>query len=202
MPGTKALVVTSNGQSMKVNGYLERTLGELAQAGVEAVVFDQVEANPLRSTVMAGATFARRNSCDFLVALGGGSVMNASKGIAAMATNRGDIWDYIAGGSGGGKALETDPLPLICITTTAGTGSEAINGRYYETNEKIGFGGDDRLFPTLSIVDPELMVTVPSNYTAYQGFDVLLQGIEVYISKFANAMSDMLALTVIENVTK
>ena len=97
---------------------------------------------------MEGANAAKENECDFIIALGGGSVMDASKGIAAMATNDGDIWDYISGGTGGGKPLVNAPLPLIAITTTAGTGSEVDQWGVISnevTNEKIGFGGYDSL---------------------------------------------------------
>lgn len=205
MPGEKAMVVISNGKSAKETGVLYRVLKELAKAGVETALFDRVEANPLRSTVMAGADFARKNNCDFIVALGGGSVMDASKAIAAMATNEGDIWDYMGGGTGGGKELAEKALPVICITTTAGTGSEADQWGVItndETNEKIGFGGYDCLFPVLAIVDPELMVSVPTRYTAYQGFDALFHSTECYISKAHNQMGDMLALTAITNIGK
>lgn len=205
MPGKKAMVVISNGKSMKTIGILEHVLKELLAAGVETAVFDKVQANPLRSTVMEGAAFARENSCDFVVALGGGSVMDASKAMAAMVTNDGDIWDYMFGGTGGGKVLINKALPVICITTTAGTGSEADQWGVItndETNEKIGFGGYDCLFPVLSVVDPELMVSVPSNFTAYQGFDALFHSTECYISKVHNLMGDMLALTAIENIGK
>ncbi|MBU3099366.1 MULTISPECIES: iron-containing alcohol dehydrogenase [Clostridium] len=205
LPGKKAMVVISNGKSTKENGSLKRTIDELTIAGVESVVFDKVQTNPLKSTVIAGAKTARDNGCDFIVALGGGSVIDASKVIAAMATNDGDIWDYISGGTGKGKAIENDPLGVICITTTAGTGSEADPYGVItndETNEKIGFGGDDRLFPLISIIDPELMKTVPSKLTAYQGFDALFHSTESYISKYASLMSDMYALTAIENAAK
>lgn len=205
MPGKKAMVVISNGKSMKTTGTLDRVLKELSAAGVETAVFDKVQANPLRSTVMAGAAFAKENSCDFMVALGGGSVMDASKAMAAMATNDGDIWDYVFGGTGGGKTLVSKALPMICITTTAGTGSEADQWGVITndaTNEKIGFGGYDCLFPVLSIVDPELMVSVPAEFTAYQGFDALFHSTECYISKAHNLMGDMLALTAIENIGK
>lgn len=205
MPGKKAMVVISNGKSMKETGTLYRVLKELAQAGVETAVFDRVQANPLSSTVMSGAEFARENQCDFIVALGGGSVMDASKAMAAMATNEGDIWDYMNGGTGGGKSIKEKALPVICITTTAGTGSEADQWGVItndETNEKIGFGGYDCLFPVLSVVDPELMVSVPPRYTAYQGFDALFHSTECYISKAHNRMGDMLALTAIKNIGK
>lgn len=205
MPGKKAMVVISDGKSTKENGSLDHTVEELSRAGVESVVFDKVHANPLKSTVMAGAKTARDKGCDFIVALGGGSVMDASKAMAAMATNDGDIWDYISGGTGKGKAIVNAPLPIICITTTAGTGSEADQWGVItndETNEKIGFGGDDRLFPAISIIDPELMKTVPPKFTVYQGFDALFHSTESYISKFASLMSDMYALTAIENTAK
>ena len=205
LPGKKAMIVISNGRSTKDNGYLNTVESELQQAGVETAVFDQVEANPLKSTVMAGAAFAKENNCDFLVALGGGSVMDASKAMAFMATNPGDVWDYISGGTGKGQTMVNKPLPLVCITTTAGTGSEADQWGVItndETNEKIGFGGYDELFPVLSIVDPELMKSVPAKFTAYQGFDALFHSTECYISKTASLMSDMYALTAIENVAK
>ena len=205
LPGKKAMIVISNGRSTKDNGYLNTVEAELQQAGVETAVFDRVEANPLKSTVMAGAAFAKENNCDFLVALGGGSVMDASKAMAFMATNPGDVWDYISDGTGKGQTMVNKPLPLVCVTTTAGTGSEADQWGVItndETNEKIGFGGYDELFPVLSIVDPELMKSVPPKFTAYQGFDALFHSTECYISKTASLMSDMYALTAIENVAK
>ncbi len=103
MPGKKAMVVISNGKSTRANGYLARTEEQLRLAGVKTVVFDRVQANPLKSTVMEGASFANKNRCDFIVALGGGSCMDAAKAMALMATNDGDYWDYIPSGSGKGK---------------------------------------------------------------------------------------------------
>ena len=204
-PGKKAMIAISNGKSTKKNGYLDRTISELTQAGIESFVFDKIEANPLDTTVMAGASFAKEHNCDFIVALGGGSVMDATKAIATMATNDGDVWDYVNGGTGKGKTIENKPLPIVAITTTAGTGSEVdewgvISNK--ETNEKIGFGGIDDLFPVLAIVDPELMASVPAKFTAFQGFDALFHSVECYISKFANEMSDMYALTAIKNVAE
>lgn len=203
LPGTKAMIVISNGKSTKANGSLAKTEEQLKQAGVETVLFDQIMANPLKSTIMEGAACARAHGCDFLVALGGGSVMDAAKAIAAMATNEGDLWDYVSGGTGKGQPLVNEPLPVVAITTTAGTGSEVdqygvISNE--ETNEKIGFGGPDSLFPRIAIVDPELMTTVPPKFTAYQGFDALFHSVECYIAAPANLMSDMYALTAIENI--
>ena len=203
LPGKKALVVISNGKSTKENGSLAATEEQLKKAGVETVLFDKIMANPLKSTVMEGAACAKENGCDFIVALGGGSVMDASKAIAAMATNDGDLWDYISGGTGKGSPLVNEPLSIIAITTTAGTGSEVDQWGVIsneETNEKIGFGGYDSLFPKIAVVDPALMKSVPPKFTAYQGFHALFHSVECYISAAANLMGDMYALTAIENI--
>ena len=178
---------------------------ELKLAGVETVLFDKIMANPLKSTVMEGAACAKETGCDFIVALGGGSVMDASKAIAAMAANDGDLWDYIAGGTGKSMVLTKEPMPIIAIATTAGTGSEVDQWGVVsneETNEKIGFGGYDSLFPKIAIVDPELMKSMPPKFTAFQGFDALFHSVECYISNAANLMGDMYALTAIENIGK
>jgi len=204
MPGKKAMIVISNGRSARENGYLARTEEQLKSAGVETVIFDRIEANPLRSTVMAGGAFAKENDCDLIVALGGGSCIDAAKAIAVMATNEGDYWDYIPSGSGKGMPVKNSPLPIIAITTTAGTGSETDPGTVItneEKHEKTGFMHEE-LFPVLAIVDPELMLTVPPKFTAYQGFDALFHSVECYVSNGANLMSDMYAITAIENIAK
>lgn len=202
LPGKKALIVISQGKSVKANGYLGRTEDQLHKAGIETVLFDRVEQNPLKDTVMAGGRAARENHCDFIVALGGGSCIDAGKAIAIMAANPGDYWDYIVSGTGGGKSFVNTPLPVVAITTTAGTGSETDASCVITnpgTQEKIG-QGHPTLFPKLAIVDPELMLTVPPDYTAYQGFDALFHSTEAYISAYANLMSDMYALSAIESV--
>lgn len=205
MPGKKALIVISNGKSVKENGALAETQKQLNEVGIEWAVYDGIMANPLKSAVMEGAAAARENGCDFIVALGGGSVMDASKAIASMATNDGDLWDYVEAGTGKYKKLVNEPLPIVAITTTAGTGSEVDQYGVISnevTNEKIGFGGYDSLFPKLAIIDPELMKSVPPKFTALQGFDALFHSTECYIANCANLMSDMYALKSIENLGK
>lgn len=204
LPGKKAMIVISNGKSTRANGYLARTEDELCLAGATTVVFDKVEANPLKSTVMNGSAFAKENNCDFIVALGGGSCMDAAKAMAVMATNPGDLWDYIQSGTGKRKAIENKPLSIVAITTTAGTGSETDAGAVItneETHEKVGFK-DPSLFPALAIVDPELMKSVPPKFTAFQGWDALSHSMEGYINNKVNLMSDMYAITAIENVSR
>lgn len=204
MPGKKALLLISNGKSTKVNGSLDRTIEQLEKAGIEYVIFDKIMENPYRSVVMEGAAFAKENACDFILALGGGAVLDASVAIAAMATNPGDLWDYVFGGTGKAMPLKNPGLPIVTIATTSGTGSEincwgVISNP--DTNEKIGFGAPE-LTPVLAIVDPELMRTVPAKYTAYQGFDALFHNTEVMISNGVNILSEAIALSAIENITK
>ena len=204
LPGKKALIVISNGKSTRANGYLARLEKQLDQAGVAYTVFDQIQPNPTHENVRDGAAAARENACDFIVALGGGSCMDASKAIAGMASNDGDIWDYIMFGTGKGKELANKPLPLVAITTTAGTGSETDAGAVITneiTHEKTAFFHPDS-FPVLAIVDPELMLSVPPKFTAYQGFDALFHSVEGYVSKQANIMSDMYAINAISNIGK
>ena len=176
MPGKKALLLLSAGKSAKVSGALDKTQEQLEQAGVEYVPCAIIKENPTKDLVMEAAGVAREKGCDFIVALGGGAVLDSSVAVAAMATNPGDLWDYVVGGTGKAQPLANDPLPIVTITLTAGTGSEINNWGVIsklDTHEKIGFGGDPRLVPVLAIVDPELMKTVPPKYTAYQGFDAL-----------------------------
>ena len=204
MPGKKALLLISNGKSTKVNGSLDRTIEQLEKAGIEYAIFDKIMENPYRSVVMEGAAFAKENACDFILALGGGAVLDASVAIAAMATNPGDLWDYVFGGTGKAMPLKNPGLPIVTIATTSGTGSEincwgVISNP--DTNEKIGFGAPE-LTPVLAIVDPELMRTVPAKYTAYQGFDALFHNTEVMISNGVNILSEAIALSAIENITK
>lgn len=204
LPGTRALVVTSGGTSVKKYGYLDRLVGELEQAGITHVLFDKILPNPVKEHVMEGAALAKQNGVDFIVGLGGGSSIDAAKAIAVMAANDGDYWDYVSGGSGKGLPVPNAPLPVVAVTTTAGTGTEADPWTVTtkpETNEKIGFGYD-QTFPVLSIVDPELMVTVPSRLTAYQGFDALFHSTEGYLNKTAYVMSDLYALKAIELIGK
>lgn len=200
LPGKKALIVISGGTSMKANGYLERVIALLEKQQVASVVFDKILPNPIKQHVMDGAEVARKEGCDFVVGLGGGSSIDSAKSIAVMAKNPGDYWDYINGGTGKGQPVTRGVLPIVAITTTAGTGTEADPWTvitHEERNEKIGFGTPET-FPVLSVVDPELMLTVPPKLTAYQGFDAFFHAAEGFIANIATPVSDIYALKSIE----
>ncbi len=204
LPGKKALIVVSSGKSMKKYGYIDRVISLLKDNNVESVVFDKILPNPIKTHVMEGAAYAKEENCDFVIGLGGGSSIDSAKSIAIMAKNPGDYWDYINGGTGKGKPVDNGALPIVAITTTAGTGTEADPWTVItkeDSNEKIGFGVSDT-FPVLSIVDPELMLTVPPKLTAYQGFDALFHATEGYIANIATPISDMYAMKSIELIFK
>ena len=204
LPGKKAMLLISCGKSTKVNGSLDTVKAQLDKTGISYAVFDKIMENPVKEVIMEGAAFARENGCDFILALGGGAVLDSSKAISAMATNEGDLWDYVSGGTGKGKPLANKGLPIVTVPTSSGTGSE-INCwgviSNLKTHEKIGFGAEC-LDPVLSIVDPELMRTVPPKYTAFQGFDALFHNTEVMMSNGVNVLSEAIALSAIENIAK
>ncbi|WP_270304564.1 iron-containing alcohol dehydrogenase [Baileyella intestinalis] len=204
LPGKKALIVTTNGTSVRKYGYLDRVQKELEQAGVEYAVFAEIRPNPTDINVMDGAKAVKDNGCDFVIALGGGSVMDCSKCIALMAANEGDIWDYSLSANGGKKNAPNPAIPIICITTSAGTASEVDIASVItndKTQEKTGIFFPS-MFPTLSIVDSDLMMSVPPKFTAYQGMDAFFHASETVVNKNVHPMGEMFALKTIELVAK
>ena len=187
--GKKALIVTGR-TSAKKSGLYDRVTTKLDAAHIEHVLFDQVDANPLTTTALTGANLAKSESCDMVIAIGGGSIMDCAKGIAFMSVNEGDINDYIFNRKTSDKAL-----PLIVIPTTCGTGSEG-NGFGVLTNPETGDKKSLRcnaIVPKVSIVDPAVMGTMPPHVLASVGFDALCHNIEAYTSKTAQPFTDALA---------
>ncbi|MBF9016356.1 MULTISPECIES: iron-containing alcohol dehydrogenase [unclassified Oceanispirochaeta] len=204
LPGKKALIVISSGTSMRKFGYLQKVEELLKQNGVESAVFDKILPNPIKSHVMEGAAMAREEGCDFILGLGGGSSIDAAKSIAMMVNNPGDYWDYVSDGSGKGQSFTKEILPIVAVTTTAGTGTEADPWTvitHEELKEKVGFGVE-ATFPVLSIVDPEMMLSIPPHLTAYQGFDAFFHATEGYIANIVTPVSDAFALKSIELLYK
>ena len=204
MPGKKALIVTSNGSSTKKYGYLEAVERELDLAGVGHVLFDEVRPNPTNHNVMDGAAKARQNGCDFVVALGGGSVMDCAKCIGLMMVNEGDLWDYAFSQKGGKREFVKPMAPLVAITTSAGTGSEVDMFSVIsndEMEEKTGVF-DRSMFPTISVVDSDLMMSVPQKFTAYQGMDAFFHAAESMVNTKEHPMGEMFALKAIELIAE
>lgn len=204
MPGNKALITTTNGTSVKKYGYLAALEKELDLAGISYELFDQIRPNPTSDNVMDGTAMAKQTGCDFVIALGGGSVMDCAKCIALMMTNDGDIWDYSLSVNGGKKQPAHDAAPIVAITTSAGTGSEVDMASVItneKTEEKTGIFFPS-MFPTLAVVDSNLMMSVPPKFTAYQGMDAFYHAAESVINKNEHPMGEMFALKAIELIAK
>lgn len=195
LPYKKVLVVTS-GAIMTQLGYVGKVQTLLKEAGIESIVYDKVQPNPITTHVMEAAEIVKENGCDAIVGLGGGSSIDSAKAISVMSTNEGNLWDYAYGSTGKEKEIKCKPLPVIAIPTIAGTGTEADPWSVItnpETYEKTGLGTEE-IFPVMSFVDAELMKSIPPLFTAYQGMDAFLHAAEGYIAKVSNEISDIFAL--------
>lgn len=195
LPGKKALIVISRGGSVVRSGLLSKVEAILGDRKTEYEIYDGIKQNPTRESIMEAAEKAKASGCDFILGLGGGSCLDSAKAIAVMAVSDGDLWDYGYTGSGLKKPIEK-AAAVVLVTTTAGTGSETDPGCVItktETGEKLDFIGE-AMFPVFSIIDPELMKSLPRDYTLYQGFDALFHCAECYITnQNENPMVDMFA---------
>jgi len=117
--GRKAIIVTGRTSARK-SGLLARVEGLLSEAGVEFVVFDKIEPNPIYPTIDEGGELAKKEGCDLVIALGGGSALDAGKGIAVKAVNEGSVWKYVLSGDPD-DTIPKKALPIIAVPTTAGT---------------------------------------------------------------------------------
>jgi len=200
--GQKALIVTT-GDDMKKFGILEKALMSLEQSGIDAVLFSDVEVNPKTYNVDAGVKVFNENSCDVAIGLGGGSAMDAAKAIAMVAMNGGSTMDYMPGNPRASENI-TRTFPVICVTTTAGTGSEAT---YFSvitnpiTHEKPGIG-TPCMMPAVSFIDPELMLSLPKGITAQTGVDVFFHAMEAFLNQHTTPYSDMVSLEAMQVVVK
>lgn len=191
--GRRVLLVTG-ARSLERSGRLSAISAALTDRGV-AVVHWVVPTEPDIALVDAGAAASREEGCDAVVAVGGGSVIDAGKAVAALATNPGPALDYLEE-VGAGRVLERVPLPVVAVPTTAGSGSETTRNSVLlvpEASVKRSLRSD-LLLPAAAIVDPELSATAPPAVAAAAGLDALTHLIESYTSTRAHAMSDALAL--------
>lgn len=180
--GKKALIVTGGG-SVKRSGFFDKAVASLNAAGVAYAACDGVEPNPRITTVRRGAQIARDEGCDVIIALGGGSTMDAAKVIAAAVLYDGDPWDLIGHGQEN-WVIPTNALPIITVPTLAATGSEMNCGAVIsnEDTKVKSFVQADCLFPKAAVVDPELTLTVPKDQTAYGVCDIITHVTEGYFN--------------------
>lgn len=196
--GKRALLVTGGG-SVKRSGVFDRAVDSLKRAGVSTVECSGVEPNPRITTVRRGAKIARDEGCDVIIALGGGSAMDAAKVMAAAFYYDGDPWDMIFHGQPA-PYVPIRALPVITVPTLAATGSEMNMGAVIsneETKEK-SFVQAQCLYPVVALVDPELTMSVPQDQTAYGICDIITHVTEGYFNGVAGTpIQDRFAESVI-----
>lgn len=185
---SKVLIVTDPG--IVAAGIVERVVTSLSKADIEHVIFDEVEPNPSLQTAELIAVVYQEESCEGLVAVGGGSPMDAAKGGGILITNDGQLRDFADGAE-----IPSSLPPLVAIPTTVGTGSEVTKFAVltdYDARQKLMFIGDV-LIPRVGILDPDLVRSLPSHLVAATGMDALTHAIESMLSLFATPESDALA---------
>lgn len=188
--GEKVLIVTGKSSSKKA-GSLDEVVNSLTSHNLRVEVFNKVEPDPSVETVEEGAKFAKKCAVDVVIGLGGGSSMDAAKGIALLMTNKGSITDYF-----GTDKVKEPAVPIIAIPTTAGTGSEVTKYAVVTDQKKMlkQIIGSFHISPVLAILDPMLTLSMPASLTANTGVDALSHAIESYVCTKANPVSDILAL--------
>jgi alcohol dehydrogenase class IV len=193
-----------------IDPFLEQTgLGEslsgfLKKSGIDSIRNSDIQPNPDCYSADKAGQIARKNGCDVVIAVGGGSAMDYGKAVAVVAANPGESWQYTRRSDHEVLVPNDRTLPVITVPTTAGTGSEATtyavlnNTRIHEKSTIVS----DKILPRISIVDPLLMISMPARLTALTGIDALAHAIESYINLLANPFNRMLALEAIRLIAR
>ncbi len=175
---SKVLIVYGSDRILQ-NGLFQKVATSLTERGISFETLGGVQSNPLLSKVYQGVEIAKAKGLEAVLAVGGGSVLDSSKAIAAGATYEGDVWDFFTG-----KAHVSKALKIFDIITLAATGSE-MNAfgvvTHDKTREKISLGGF-ATFPTVSVINPELQATVTKEYLAYSAADIFAHSLDMYFS--------------------
>lgn len=195
----KALIVTDSFLVKLEGGPVEKVIESLKKVGITYTFYDKVEPNPKDKNVREGLKVYESENCDLILTVGGGSAHDCGKGIGIAASHEGDLYENYAG-------IETldNPLPpIVCVNTTAGTGSEVTRHCVITNVEKkikyviVSW----RNTPLVSINDPELMLDKPAGLTAATGMDALTHAIESYVSLGANPVTDSMAIQAIKLIS-
>lgn len=194
--GKKALIVTD--KVMIDLGNCQKVETALCNAGVKASVFAEINGEPTDVMIKAGLAQYKAENCDFLVAVGGGSPIDAMKAVGSLTENGGNIDDYM------GTIIDVAMPAMVAIPTTAGTGSEATQFTIITDTEKdikMLLKGKC-LMPTLAVIDPQFTMTAPAKITAATGLDALCHAVEAFTSVKSQTMSDTFAKSAIRRIFK
>jgi len=194
--GRKVLVVTDPG--VRTAGWSSQVTASLEESGIDHVTFYGVTSNPKAEEVAAGAALYRREGCNAIVAVGGGSPMDCAKGIGIVSTNHGDIVDFE-----GVDRVEQSTPPLICIPTTAGSAADVsqfaiITDSVRQTKIAII---SKMIVPDVALIDPVTTTSLSSDLTAQTALDALCHGIESYVSTAHSAITDLYAIQAIRAIS-
>ncbi|PGW52441.1 iron-containing alcohol dehydrogenase [Bacillus thuringiensis] len=196
--GKRAFIVTDT--IMEKLGYVEKCIQQLNKKSITVSTYNKVDAEPTNIHVLEALALCKEEKCDFIIGIGGGSCIDAAKAVAVLYTNGGEVEDYVQKDI----EIENNPLPLIAIPTTSGTGSEVTSVAVI-TNKKTDVKmmmKHPSFIPKVAIIDPVLTSSLPPQITAATGIDALCHAIEAYISKVSQPLTDVLALSAIESIMK
>lgn len=194
--GKKALIVTD--RFMVRLGNVKLVTNILDELGIGFTIYEDINSEPTNLLIDKGVETYKAEKCDFLIAIGGGSPIDAMKAIGAVVTNGGTINDYY------GRIIGIPTPPMVAVPTTSGTGSEATQFTIItntETDVKMLLKGPV-LMPDLAIDDPAFTMTAPPSITAATGLDALCHAAEAYTSRKAQAMTDDLAISAVKRIFK
>ncbi len=194
--GKKAMIVTD--KVMIQLGNCAKVENALKNQGIEYTIYSEIVGEPTDTMIENGLAQYKKEGCDFLVALGGGSPIDSMKAIGSLVKNGGNISDYM------GKVIDVEMPPMVAIPTTAGTGSEATQFTIItDTKKDIKMLLKGKvLMPTLAISDPQFTMTAPPKITAATGLDALCHAVEAYTSRKAQTLSDTFALSAVKRIFK
>jgi alcohol dehydrogenase class IV len=195
--GKRVMIVT--GPVLKTTGMPDRVKDILAKDGIEVFIYAEIGPNPTDEMCELATEFAKANNVDLVIGLGGGSPMDVAKAVAILLNNPSPIWQYV------GIPFEKPKAKLICIPTTAGSGSEVTTAAIFinaKTLWKGGIGRTPETLPDVAILDPEMTLSLPQRSTAETGMDALTHAIEAYTNLNYNPVCSAYALEAIRMISK
>lgn len=189
---SKPLVLAGRAAAHRL-GYIDLCQKYLQEGGAKPVVYSGLESNARYEQVLAAAETFTQTGCDCIIALGGGSVMDAARGIALAASHEGDIWDLRVTGPKSVPGIHETGIPITTVPTVAGTGAELSPAALITRDHDKQVFFSPYLFPVRSIIDPRLTIPTPPEITARSGIDAFIQGLEAAVSPNATPFSDTFA---------